>query len=251
MKFNLLKAIAIDDEPVALSIIAEYCRRLGDIELSVFSDPVEGLSAVKRERPDLVFLDVEMNGLSGIDVASELPERTNFIFTTAYARFAIDGFELNAVDFLHKPFTFDRFSVAVGKVRELMRMRDAAEREQENSGERREITLKVEYRNVKIPVSEIVYVESMDNYVKIHLPVGDPVVSQISMKEMCAMLPEDGFVRIHRSYIVPVGKVTSYTRRQVSLSSGDVILPVGRVYADGFLEKIRSRNMSDCKSRTL
>ena len=102
----ILRAIAIDDEPVALTIIEQFCKRAGDIAISVYSDPVLGTDAVMREHPDLVFLDIEMNGVSGIDIAKNLPEGTFLIFTTAYARFALDGFELNAVDFLHKPFSF-------------------------------------------------------------------------------------------------------------------------------------------------
>lgn len=179
-----MKVIAIDDEPVALSIIREYCQRLGDMDLSLYSDPVVGMDAVVREKPELVFLDIEMNGVSGIDIAARLPAGTYLVFTTAYARFAVDGFELNATDFLHKPF---------------------------------------------------LYVEAMDNYVKIHLPGRDPVLSQISMKEMTEILPQESFLRVHRSFIVPIRRVAAYTRKQVVLSYMSLTIPVGRVYADDFI----------------
>lgn len=110
-----MKCIAIDDEPVALSIIRQFCQRSGDIELTTYTDPVEGLQRVKDVRPDLVFLDIEMGGINGIDVARQLPAGVFLVFTTAYAEFAVDGFDLDAVDFLHKPFSYSRFERAVEK----------------------------------------------------------------------------------------------------------------------------------------
>ena len=228
----MIHAVAIDDEPVALSIIRQFCLRDGDVALDSYSDPVEGLEAVRRIRPQLVFLDIEMNGISGLDVARTLPEGTFLIFTTAYARFALDGFELNAVDFLHKPFSWARFETALGKVREQMRLRSAAA-----GGSGGEITVKSEYKNINVPFSDIQYIEAMDNYVKIYLPDGDPVLTQMSLRELSDILPQDRFVRIHRSYIVPVGKVFKYSSRSVTLACG-AVLPVGRVYSSDFLKKL-------------
>lgn len=236
-----MKVIAIDDEPVALSIIREYCQRLGDMDLSLYSDPVVGMDAVVREKPELVFLDIEMNGVSGIDIAARLPAGTYLVFTTAYARFAVDGFELNATDFLHKPFSFARFSTAVGKVREMIRLRSAAVKNARDEGE---ITVKSEYKNVNIPLSDILYVEAMDNYVKIHLPGRDPVLSQISMKEMTEILPQESFLRVHRSFIVPIRRVAAYTRKQVELSYMSLTIPVGRVYADDFIAAMSRSGLS-------
>ena len=110
-----MKCIAIDDEPIALDILLQYSRRLGNMELKVYSDPVIGMAEVKRCKPDLLFLDVQMGEISGVELAQEIPKGTFLIFTTAFARYAVDGFDLNAVDFLHKPFSFGRFSLAVEK----------------------------------------------------------------------------------------------------------------------------------------
>lgn len=231
----MIHAVAIDDEPVALSIIRQFCLRDGDVALDSYSDPVEGLEAVRRIRPQLVFLDIEMNGISGLDVARTLPEGTFLIFTTAYARFALDGFELNAVDFLHKPFSWSRFETALNKVRELMRLRNAAAG---SSGG--ELTVKSEYKNINVRFSDISYIEAMDNYAKIHVSGGDTVLTQTSLKELEDMLPGDRFVRIHRSYIIPVSGVSRFTGRSVTLA-GPVVLPVGRVYAAEFMKVMMSR----------
>ncbi len=226
-----IKCLAIDDEPVALSIIAEYCRRYGDIELAVHTDPVEGMKHLKEEVFDVVFLDIEMNGISGISLARELPEGTCLVFTTAYARFALDGFELNAIDFLHKPFLYSRFCTAVEKVAERIRLREL-----ERNIERKDvITLRSEYRHVNIPVSSVRYIEAMDNYVKIIVDGREPVFAQTSMKDMISLLPEGRFARIHRSYIVPLDRIMSYSRKEVKLSPEGTVLPVGRVYSDEFV----------------
>lgn len=229
----ILRAIAIDDEPVALTIIEQFCKRAGDIAISVYSDPVLGTDAVMRERPDLVFLDIEMNGVSGIDIAKNLPEGTFLIFTTAYARFALDGFELNAVDFLHKPFSFSRFETAVNKVKEIRYLKDNAVRNR-GAGE---ITVKSEYKNVNIPLDDILYIEAMDNYVNIRRKGADPVLTQMSLKELSDMLPKDRFARIHRSFVVPLDRISKYSSRNVLLASGEE-LPVGRVYSADFLDRM-------------
>lgn len=229
----ILRAIAIDDEPVALTIIEQFCKRAGDIAISVYSDPVLGTDAVMREHPDLVFLDIEMNGVSGIDIAKNLSEGTFLIFTTAYARFALDGFELNAVDFLHKPFSFSRFETAVNKVKEIRYLKDNAVRSRGTG----EITVKSEYKNVNIPLDDILYIEAMDNYVNIRRKGADPVLTQMSLKELADMLPKDRFARIHRSFVVPLDRISKYSSRNVLLSSGEE-LPVGRVYSADFLDRM-------------
>ena len=160
-----MKCIAIDDEPVALSVISQFCKRIGNIVLSVYSDPVVGMSRVTETIPDIVFLDIEMNGISGIELAKSLPEETCLIFTTAYAQFALDGFELNAIDYLHKPFSFSRFERAVQKAKDLLQMRNIV---QKSTLPDVEITVKVEYQNVRIAVPDIQYIEAMDNYIKIY-----------------------------------------------------------------------------------
>lgn len=233
-----MKCIAIDDEPVALALITQFCKRMDGVEVTTFSDPVAGMKRVAECCPDVVLLDIEMNGISGIDLARALPKGTLLIFTTAYAQFALDGFELNAVDFLHKPFSFARFEKAICKARELMDMQKlkcAADA----SGD--EIVVKVEYKNVRVALDSVQYIEAMDNYVRIHLAKGRPVVSQMNLKALMAMLPADDFVRVHKSFVVAVKKIASFTRQKITLYYKSVEIPVGRVYADEFMERMNSR----------
>lgn len=225
-----MKCIAIDDEPLALEIIGQFCERFGGLELTVFSDPVVGLQQVNRICPDILFLDIEMNGVSGLDIARNLPEGVFLIFTTAYSQFALEGFELNATDFLHKPFSFSRFSKAVEKAIELKKLYDLSDSVSDDG----EITVRVEYQNVRIPVSSISYIEAMDSYVKIHTREPKPVITQMSMKAIKDLLPANEFVRIHKSFIVNAGKISGYSKNKVVISSKGVELPVGRVYASAF-----------------
>lgn len=227
-----MKCIAIDDEPIALDIIRQFCQRYGDIELTTFSDPIKGLQRVNDTHTDLVFLDIEMGGINGIDVARQLPSGTFLIFTTAYAEYAVDGFDLDAVDFLHKPFSYPRFERAVERVKRLQELQKLHARPVFCD---EEITLKVEYKNVRIRLADIEYIEAMDNYIRLILTSDKPVLSQTSMKAVMELLPSEHFMRIHKSYIVPLHKIASYNRRQLTLYHHSVKLPVGRAYADEFI----------------
>lgn len=237
-----MKCIAIDDEPVALSVISQFCERIGGIDLWTYSDPVVGINRVMETVPDILFLDIEMNGISGIELAKSLPKGTCLIFTTAHARFALDGFDLNAVDFLHKPFPFSRFEKAVQKARELLLL---LERVKNTPPDDEEITVKVEYQNVRIPVSAIQYIEAMDNYIRIYLSDSRTVISQMNLKKIAGLLPAHKFIRIHKSYIVPVHKIARFTRKYVVLACKSVELPVGRLYSDDFMRRLETKENDD------
>ena len=223
-----MRCVAIDDEPMALEVIKNFCDRMGDMELETFTNPLVGIEHVKRTHPELLFLDVKMGNVSGVNLARELPQGTFLVFTTAYAQFAVDGFDLNAIDFLHKPFSFGRFEKAVNKVKQSIRLINYSAAP---PLEGEEITVKVEYKNVKIQLSSILYIQAMDNYVKIFTVDSRPVLTQMSMKSLEAMLPDSDFLRVHKSYIVPRHRIDSYSRTQLTLIGGTTI-PVGRAYTD-------------------
>ena len=223
-----MKCVAIDDEPMALEVIKNFCKRMDDMELDTFTNPLVGIEHVKRTRPDLLFLDVKMGEVSGVNLAKEIPQGTFLVFTTAYAQYAVDGFDLNAVDFLHKPFSFSRFEKAVNKVHQAIRLVNYSAAP---PLEGQEITVKVEYKNVTVQLSSILYIQAMDNYVKIFTVDSRPIITQMSMKSLEAMLPENEFVRVHKSYIVPRHRIESYSRTQLTLTGGTEI-PIGRAYAD-------------------
>lgn len=224
-----MKCIAIDDEPIALAIIARFCERRGGMELETYDNPRRGMARIREWHPELVFLDIEMNGVSGIELARELPADCCLIFTTAYARYALDGFEVNAIDFLHKPFFYDRFERAVQKAGMWMAMNRWMSLSEKPE---RQIILKVEYQNVAVSIDDILYIEAMDNYVKVHR-IGKPtVLSQIPLKRILQLLPEGEFLRVHRSYVVPLNKVARFNRQLLVLTDTSVQIPLGRMYTD-------------------
>lgn len=222
-----LKCIAIDDEPMALEIITSFCQRYGNIELTTFNNPLRGMDQVRRSRPDILFLDIEMGDLNGVELARDLPPGTLLIFTTAYAQYALDGFELSAVDFLHKPFSYHRFEKAVQKAIELHKLQELSAHP---SFTDESITLKAEYKNVQIKLKDVLYIESMDNYVRIHLTEHQSLMSQTSMKSIQELLPAEKFIRVHKSFIVPAHRIASYTSKEITLYNGTKI-PVGRSYS--------------------
>lgn len=225
-----ITCIAIDDEPMALLVVEQFCRRKGGMELTTFSEPRVGLEEICRRKPDLVFLDIQMNSLNGLEIADRLPRECCFIFTTAYAEYALDGFDLDAVDFLHKPFSYERFEVAVEKALRRIHARRPSTFES--------LVVKQEYNNVSIPLSDILYVEALGNYVKIVRASGGHVLTRTNLKAITDLLPADDFLRIHRSYVVPVASVVSFTRSRVMLKGREEGLPVGTQYVTQVLEAL-------------
>lgn len=220
---DTIRCVAIDDEPLALEVIAKFCQRIGGIELHTYSDPAEGLKMIKESHPDIVFLDIEMENITGLSIAAQLPEGTCFIFTTAYLHYALDGFDLDAVDYLHKPFAFSRFQTAIEKAARRLgrgRIKTTAQ----------SIVVKQDYNNISIPLDDILYIEAMEGYSKIFRVSGACITSRVILKNLYAMLPPDDFIRIHRSFVVSKSKVQSFNRQEVYLCNG-VTLPIGRQYA--------------------
>lgn len=225
---GVLKCVAIDDEPMALLVIEQFCKRKGGMELTTFSEPHIGLKEIRRTNPDLVFLDIHMDSISGLDIAGTLPEGCCFIFTTAYAEYALEGFNLDAVDFLHKPFSYERFEIAVEKVLRRIEFRRSSVPEC--------LVVKQEYSNVNIPLSDILYIEALGNYVKIVRSSGGHVLTRTNLKAITDLLPDKTFLRIHRSYVVSVSSVVSFTRTKVELNGVPELLPVGAQYAGQVVE---------------
>ncbi len=172
-----------------------------------------------------------MENISGLTIASQLPPETCFIFTTAYLNYAMDGFELDAVDYLHKPFAFSRFQTAFAKA---VRRIEGASRPREDN---RSLMVKQEYNTVNVPLRSILYIEAMEGYVKIFREDGICTVSRIILKNVGSQLPEEDFLRIHRSFIVSKSKIKSFNRQSVTLSSG-VTLPIGRQYVNDMMRML-------------
>ena len=222
-----ISCIAIDDEPLALLIISRFCERKGGMALTTFNEPRIGLQEIIRRKPDLVFLDIEMNSISGLDLAQSLPKGCCLIFTTAHAQYALDGFNLDAVDFLHKPFAYERFERAVEKaIRYIETHRAASEGTLPET-----IVVKQEYNNITIPINDIIYIEALENYIKIFRTNGSYILSHINMKALHELLPQHAFLRVHRSYIIPIHKVERLSKQEIRLIGLPTPIPVGRRYA--------------------
>lgn len=232
----MIRCVAIDDEPIALEIIKQHCKRFGEIELFCFTSPVEGISFIKSTLPELVFMDIEMNSHSGLELAAQLPSGTVLVFTTAFAHYALEGFNVNAIDFLHKPIFYPRFLQAMEKAKTWIRINRSNKMDQEPVPASHDtIILKSSHKNVVIALDSVLYIEAMDNYVKIYRKSLPPIVTQITMKEMESLLPGDKFLRVHRSFIVSKEAIDRYSNRKIYLHETDKSIPVGRTYQETLL----------------
>lgn len=221
-----LKCIAIDDEPLALKLIREYVSRFPALQMvRTFDDAITGAEFLEKSPPDLLFIDINMPDISGVELVRSLQQKPMVIFTTAYRNFAFEGFELEAIDYLLKPIDFNRFSKAVEKALAHYQYKNAPEQPQNEES----IYVYSEYRMVKIILSEIAYIESMEDYIKIHLHHAKTVLTLMPLKKILEKLPEKMFQRIHRSYAVPVNKIISIKNRNVHLP--EIELPVSESYA--------------------
>ncbi|QCR24991.1 LytTR family DNA-binding domain-containing protein [Pontibacter sp. SGAir0037] len=222
-----LRCIAIDDEPLALTIIKTYAARIPELELvQTFDDAVSAAEFLKSSPVDLLFLDINMPDITGLDLVRALEIKPMIIFTTAYKQYAYDGFELEALDYLLKPINMNRFARAVQKA---LDYRSYQQQSQESESEA--LFVYSEYKLVKVDLREVEYIESLEDYIKIHLKHEKPILTLMTMKKVLEKLPAGKFRRIHRSYIVPVAKVKAIVNRKVQLSSGKE-LPVSDTYAD-------------------
>ena len=217
-----MKAIAIDDEPIALDIIKSHASKVPFLDLkATFTDAFKALEYLQKESIDLIFLDIKMPDISGIDFYSSLSKKPLVIFTTAYSEHAVTSFEMDAVDYLLKPFSLSRFIKGCNKAYELYNFRNADDTTDH-------LYIKTGYEQVKVMYDEILYLEASGNYVTFVLKDKN-ILSRSTFTEVINLLPTDKFVRIHRSYIVAVNKIDKAERHQVTINNKQV--PVGEAYS--------------------
>jgi two-component system, LytTR family, response regulator len=222
-----LKCIAIDDEPPALELLRGYIARFPGLELiQTFDDAISGGEFLRKNPVDLLFIDINMPDITGLDLVRSLQDKPMIIFTTAHKKFAHEGFELDAIDYLLKPISVERFSKAVNKAIEYHQYKKQVKNEASEN-----LFIYAEYRMVKIDLKEVEYIESLEDYIKIHMVNAKPVLTLMTLKGVLEKLPADKFKRIHRSYIVATDKVTSILNRKAKLQSA-VELPISDSYAD-------------------
>jgi len=230
-----LNCIAIDDEPLALDIIEDYIKKVDFLKLvKKCYRATEAIDIIEKEDINLIFLDIQMPGITGVQLMKSVKHIPPVIFTTAYSDYAVEGFELDAVDYLVKPFTFERFLKAVSKAYSLHKLKNNSNIEELNTGNC--IFVKSDYKNIKINFKDISYIEGLSDYIKIHLESGENILSLQSLKGFNEKLP-NSFMRIHRSYIISIDKIKSIQKNRVFIDKKE--LTVGESYKDSFLKVLQ------------
>ena len=242
----MLKCIAIDDEPLALRQLTSYISKIPYLDLvAKYNNALEAQQMLAGEKVDLIFVDINMPDLSGVEFVRSLVDRPMVIFTTAYSEYAVEGFKLDAVDYLLKPFSFADFSRSAGKANSLYELRHnqragVPEATPEALPKDKEyISVKADYKVSLVKISDIVYLESEGEYVRMHLADGTTITTLFRLKNMEAALPSDMFMRVHRSYIVNLRCIKGYVRGRVFLSDTEYV-PIGENYKESFQHYIES-----------
>ena len=230
----MIKCIAIDDEPHALRQLSEYIEVVPFLSLEkAFESAIEACIFLKENTVDLVFVDISMPDLNGIDFAKSLSKQIKIIFITAHSEFAYEGFQIDAADYLLKPISFTDFLRSVNKVNERYFRQNSSLPEIHQS--RDYLFIKSEYRIIRINFKDIKYIESKREYVKIYLEGNEPIKSMMSMKKMEETLPENIFMRVHRSFIVNLDKITIVERNRIVFDN-KVYIPISENYGEKFLK---------------
>jgi len=238
----MIRCIAVDDEPLALDIIADYVSKIPELTLvASTTNAIEALQLVQNGEVDLVFLDVQMPELTGIQFLKIINGKCDVILTTAYPQYALDGYELNVVDYLLKPIAFDRFYRSVQKVlnAKTPRISDTAVAVVQQSEVVDFIFVKTEHKIQRVDLDDILYIEGLKDYISI-FTAAERIVTLQNMKKMEEILPPNRFVRVHRSYIVALDKIGSIERGRIFIQ--DKVIPVGDTYKDAFFKHIGDRN---------
>ncbi|QKX06609.1 response regulator transcription factor [Aquimarina sp. TRL1] len=240
-----MKCVIIDDEPLAIDVIESYLEQIGGVQIvAKCTNPLEAITILNKQQVDLVFLDIEMPNLTGIDLVKTIENIPAFIFTTAYPQYALDGFNLNAVDYLVKPIPFQRFLKAISRAKEKYELHQKAisdttivQSVQAEEGYTNFIFVKSEYENIKINVDDIQYIQGLKDYIKIYIKGTDkPILTLLSFKEILHKLPDHKFIRIHRSYIVNIDKIKALQKTKVLVDT--IRIPIGETYKNNVLKQL-------------
>ena len=228
----MLRCIAIDDEPLALELLVDNISKVPFLELvAQCSNALEALKVLQEQKVDLVFLDIQMPGLTGLQFIQSLAEKPMFILITAYEKYALDGYTLDVIDYLVKPVSLERFIKACNKARDLHELKVKGTTNHSNTAKAEYFFVNVDYKLVKVVFADITWIEGLKDYIKIHLKSSNrPIITRMSMKSVEEQLPQNDFIRIHKSYIVSVAHITAVMKNSIFL--GDIELPVSDNYRD-------------------
>lgn len=226
-----LNCAIIDDEPLAAELLSSYAKKTPFLNLTgTYNSAINGIKDLRENPVDLLFLDIQMPELSGIEFAKILPKDTKIIFTTAFDQYALEGYKVNAIDYLLKPISYENFLAAANKALEWF----TTVKKQEIYKQDRFMLVKSDYKLVKVALSDILYIEGLKDYVRIYLENGEKIMSLMNMKKLEDYLPRPEFMRTHRSYIVHMSKISVIDRFRIVF--GDVYIPI----SDSYKEEIQS-----------
>lgn len=239
-----MKCAIIDDEPLAIDVIESYLEKIGGIEIvAKCTNPLEAITLLNKNNVDLVFLDIEMPNLSGIDLVKSVTNIPQFIFTTAYPQYALEGFNLNATDYLVKPIPFHRFITAVSRAKEKFQLENTTNCNVSSAGpinikeEDKFIFVKSEYENIKIDIDNIKYIQGLKDYLKIYdTKSNKAIITLSSFKDILSKLPENQFIRIHRSFVVNITHIRALQKTKVVID--DIRIPIGETYKADVLKRL-------------
>jgi DNA-binding LytR/AlgR family response regulator len=236
-----IKCLIVDDEPLALDVLETYIGRLDNLELVCrCNNAVEAYNCLQTTQVDLMFLDIQMPKLTGIDFLKSLPNPPKVIFTTAYRDYAVEGYELNAVDYLLKPISFDRFLKAIAKITPQEPKPTATVNAAEPDYKDAFIYLKADKKMVKVMLADILYIESLKDYIRVKTETKE-IISYQKISFLEEKLPADKFLRIHRSFIIALDKVQAFSATTVDL--GKTEIPIGRLYKNEVLQILGKNNL--------
>jgi DNA-binding LytR/AlgR family response regulator len=245
----MIRCIIVDDEPLALHVLEDYISKIPFLHLvKSTTNPIEALTLVQEKEADLVFLDVQMPELTGIQFLKIANGKAKVILTTAYPQYALEGYELDVIDYLLKPIAFDRFFKAVQKAQAVLQpaaVKPVAVAESNAQKPQQEflsdfIFVKTEHKIQKVYLNDILFIEGLKDYISIFTPA-ERVITLQNMKKMEDALPSKYFIRVHKSYIVSINKIDSIERSRIFI--GDKIIPVGDTYRDEFFKIIDGKNV--------
>lgn len=226
----MINCICIDDNTATIDLITKFCADIQFIDLQKsFKTIIEGSRYVRRHPVDLIFLNTHVDGVSGLEFYREINQNIIVVFTGDFKEYAVDAYNLNAIDYLLKPIELKRFIQSMNKVHEFYNFR-----RQTTNNEEKYLQVRSEYSLIKIAYTEIVYIETLDDYIKIHLLGKKPVLTLMSMKTVMEKLPENDFIRVHRSYIVPINRIESVRGKTINL--GITEIPIGKSHEEAFFK---------------
>jgi len=238
-----INCIAVDDEPLALDIIEDYAAKIPYLQLSaVFDNPIEAINYLKTNQVDLIFLDIQMDDLTGVQMLKVIEKKPEVIFTTAYEQYALQGYELNVADYLLKPISFERFLKAVEKVYKKIDMPkpDCPEQSDKEQFTSDFMFVKTEFRMQKINFADILYIEGQGDYLRI-ITTKEKIMTLQNFKKMEDVLPRGKFIRIHKSYMVAINKIDSIERNRIKI--GETHISISETYRKNFYDLLEERRL--------